>query len=216
VTPLVSGGSAVVVTPNTDYYLTFSDEQSARMVSACVYEVSLTADTANGYLSSGAVAGGPIFDSDRQGNIQALRTAWQKNAAGLWYYTSETDATAFTNATNTNKNLADSTLTLPVAASHPGVTIDLTNKARLRNAAVGVSFSMYVFGSRTVSAGGTVGLYNGAGTLVTSVSGFGTTPAWLSVGNVFLPASSDTYRLYAANGGANTITVNAVTLLQLE
>jgi hypothetical protein len=218
VMPLQSGGAPAAIAPDTDYYLTFTDEQAARMVSACVYEIAMPTDTANGYLASGAVVGAPIFDSDRQGVITTLRKAWQKGAAGLWWLSSDTDGTAPTNATNTLKNFCDTSLSSPPATAHPGVTLDLSSRSHLSIVSLGVPCAFFAFGKHSVGGAGAgrVLLLNSGGTSMGGVNGFGTTAGWLST-TFWLPATSDRYFVYFANNGvAGTQTTYAVSLIQFE
>lgn len=209
---ITSGGSIVSLTPGTDYYLTVSDEQGARVISACVYEESAAGDTANGYLDGGVAAGGPIYDEDRGDMVTMLRDAWKHNAAGIWYWASHTDATAPSRTTNTGANLIDQTVGFS-AASHPGVTIDLANRSTIRRGTVPCAW--YVYAKQAAGTGGTMKLVGISGGILATLTITSTTAQWYST-TVNLAASSDRWGLLVAGNNVNATTFYASSLFQYE
>lgn len=215
--PLNDGTNFVAIPADTDLYCTISDEGS-RAVCCTVYETALEPTTLNGYLESGVVAGAPIYDEDRGDMATILRTAWKRGAAHLANWSTDTDATAPTNATSTNKHIIDGSAP-PVTAAKPGWTIDLTNRSTVRRAASGVPCIMQVFAKHSVggATAGVVMLLDSGGGVITSVAGFGTVAGWKSSGAFFMPATVAKYDLFFNNNSiAGTITPYAVSLYQYE
>ncbi len=205
-------GTPVVLTPNTDYYCTVTDEGGARIASVAVFEESLDTTIANGFIDPEPAAQSPILNSHRSEVVQALRTAWKRNAAGLWTWASNTDATAPTNATSTQKNLIDGSLSN--ASGRPVARLDLRNRKRVSSTTV--PCKLFVFAKHSTGSSGIVSLRDDAtGTILASVTSFGTTAEWKSA-TVDLPNTEADYALYHANNGSGTITTYAATLIQYE
>lgn len=204
-----SGGVPVELTPGTDYYLTFSDENYGRMIAASAYEESLQADTDNGYIQTLSVAGAPIFDSDRSGPIGILREAWKSNASGLVYWSSDTDATAPTRVANTIANIFDQTISA-VSASSPGFTLPMARRSTVRRVFVPVRFYVY---AKITSGSGNVSLLNSTPTGV-QVGPNSAVAQWYTVDDV-LVAADDKYDLRLTSNGVGTLTVYAAALIQL-
>lgn len=204
------------VSGDTDYLLTVSDEQGARIVACDVYEACADLDTSNGYLSSAAIVGdGPIFDAHVGSVASALRTHWKRGASSLFTWASNTDATAPVNATATYKNVIDTSITTVSAATH-GWTLDLTNRSTVRRASSGVPAIMYAY-CKTAGASGNVVLKDSGGTILATCNTTSGTAAWISSGAFYLPATAAKYdvHLNMASGVGNT-TAYAVSLLQYE
>jgi hypothetical protein len=87
-------GSPAYLTPNTDYWGVFSDNDYARLVACAVWEISLTPDTDNGYPSTSVGVNGIIADKDRADISTASRSIWKKGGQQLINWCSDTDATA--------------------------------------------------------------------------------------------------------------------------
>lgn len=207
-----SNGDIVELTPDTDYYGTFIDFDGGRLISATVYETSLAADTDNGYLPDGPVAGSPVFDEDRGDLTTVLRTAWKRNAANLWHWASNTDSAAPTNATATDTNVIDGSTS--VSGASAGATLDLRNRSTVRRTTVPCKF--FVYGKNTVGVGsnGQVQFKDSGGTNLLTVNLPSTTAAWFS-GTVNLPATQAKYDV-TFDSGAGTTTVYAFSLIQYE
>ena len=77
--------------PETDYVGHFYDVDYARMFAACVYEVSLAADTTSGFAPITSTLGTPIFDADRQTPLTMARSIYKAASAPLWNWGSDVD-----------------------------------------------------------------------------------------------------------------------------
>lgn len=207
-----SSGDIVVLTPDTDYYCSFTDF-ATRLISATVYETSLAADTDNGYLPDGPVAGSPIFDEDRGDMIVALRNAWKRNASPLWHWASSTDAAAVTRTSATRANLFDQSLTT-VTASSPGVTLQLANKGTVRRA--GVPAKLFVYGKVVAGGPAHVSVRDSGGTDYCEVEIGDPTAQWWESNVELLPNAETKLDLYIESDGTNLATVYACSLLQYE
>jgi hypothetical protein len=207
-----SNGDIVELTPDTDYYGTFIDFDGGRLISATVYETSLAADTDNGYLPDGPVAGSPVFDEDRGDLTTVLRNAWKRNAAALWHWAADTDALAPTNTTATDTNVIDASTS--VSAASAGATLDLRNRSTVRRTTV--PCKLFVYGKNTVGTGssGQVQLKDSGGTNLVTINLTSTTAAWFSA-TVDLPATLAKYDV-TFDTGAGTTTVYAFSLIQYE
>lgn len=209
-----TNGDIVELTPDTDYFGTFIDNDGGRLISATVYETSLAADTDNGYLPDGPVAGGPVFDEDRGDLITALRTAWKRNSATLFHWASNTDSSSITRTSATRANWLDQSLTT-VTASSPGVSLQLANKGTVRRA--GVPAKLWVYGS--VGAGGPayVSMRDSNGVDFCEVEIGDPAAQWWESNIELLTAADDTkLDVYIESDGTHTAEIFAVSLLQYE
>jgi hypothetical protein len=104
-TPINFGGGQTValdattsalyaLTPNTQYFCRFGEQNYGRIQSAVVWEFPLSADTDNGYPAINAVAGGPIYDEHRERAATMGRNLWAYGAQTLWHWSAETDASS--------------------------------------------------------------------------------------------------------------------------
>lgn len=95
---LVAGSAATgdywTPDPSTTYAARFSDTNYARLFAACVYEVSLEADTTSGYQPLTTALGTPIYDSDRQTPLVMARSIYKDASAPLWNWGSDHDGVA--------------------------------------------------------------------------------------------------------------------------
>jgi hypothetical protein len=210
--PLNDLTNIVTISGDTDYFVTLSDEQSARLIGANIWEVSALPDTANGYLQSGVVVDSPIFDEQRRALLAMLRTNWKRGPAHLWNWASNTDATAPTTNTGVDKNVIDPTVTA-VSVASPGPTLDLAHHSTVRRVTVPVT--MWVYGKTTATTG-TVKLKDSSGTTLASVVLNSAVAGWHST-TFNLPASVAKYDpTYNVTAGIGTTTVYAISLYQHE
>ena len=205
-------GTLAELVADTDYELTLSDIQGARLVAACVYEIAKTPDTSNGYIEAGLQAGSPIYDAHRAAVVPALRTAWKRNGAPLITWSSNTDAAAPTNATATDKNIIDANTT--VSSATPGFTLDLTHRSTVRRASSGVPCVMRVYGLKSVN-NGLVKLKDSGGTTLATATVTSTTGSWVSSGAFYLPATQAKYDITHSNS-SGSVTTYAVSVMQYE
>lgn len=80
--------------PSTTYLGRFYDVNYARIFAACVFEVSLEADTDDGYAPVSTSLGTPIYDADRSVPLVMARSIFMNASAPLWHWGSERDTTA--------------------------------------------------------------------------------------------------------------------------
>jgi hypothetical protein len=215
-----SGGSPVAITPDTDYYLTFSDEDHCRIIAASVYEESQLADTANGYVDGSKVAFSPIYDADRGSLAPLLRTAWKRNAAGLWYWSSDEDATAPTRSSATLANILDQTVTGASTSSTPGAKTDVTYCSTVRRAAAGtncVPVKWFVYAKMTPAAGtnGHVKLVDTTGFVAQDIAITSTVAAWYSA-SFSIPNGNNKLDLQLKGDGVNSVVVYGSSLFQYD
>lgn len=203
---------SATISGDTDYLLTVSDEQGARLVACSVYEVCKELDTTNGYLdSSMIVADGPILDNQLSSQLSILRNAWKRGASPLFNFASNTDATAPATSSTTNVNVIDAAGT--VSAATPGWTLDLANRSTVRRSTVPCVFAVY---AKSSTSNGTVTLRDSAGSTIASVSITSSVAAWYTA-TCNLPASAAKYDLHHKNGsGLGSNTTYAASLFQYE
>lgn len=211
-TTLVSGGTALAITADTDFQGTFYDINDGVIIAANVYEWSLENTIENGYLDSEYAVGSPIYDEDTGDAIAMARTLWKRGAAHLFNWASNTDATARTRASSTPINLIDDSSTA-VSAATPGYTLDLLYKTTVSRASTGVPCVFAVYGAATVAGNGTVELRDSAGAVVATCAGFAVAGGWVTT-TCNLPASSAKYDVFFYSNGVDGLTVYAVSLYQ--
>lgn len=88
------GGGAWTIDPNTTYLGRFYDVNYARLFAACVYEVSLDADTDNGFAPISSSFGAPVYYDDRETPIRMARSVFMNAQAPLWNWGSDNNADA--------------------------------------------------------------------------------------------------------------------------
>ncbi len=212
---LSSWGVCVVdfdVPGDTDVYGVVQDFNGGRVVSGTIYELMLPGDDANGYVAGNYVATGPIQDIDREAVSTLARDHWKKGAAQSWNWCVNVDATPRTTTSATDKNLIDTSVTT-VTTSSPGATLDFVNKAKF-SSSTAVAVKMAVYGSVLSGTNGTVKLKNSSGTVVASVTGFSTTPGWLTT-TFTLPNTKGKYDIMFSTA-ASTLSVGAVSIFEIE
>ena len=219
--PLVdTNGNRVTITGDTDYYVTCSDEQSARMIGVSIFEECHPADTANGYVETAVSTGGPIEDCDRGptgtqlGVIPILRTAWKRGAANLWHWASNIDSSAPGRITATSRNWIDQTVAFS-DASHPSVKLDLTNRSTVRRTTVPVKWFVNAVMSPAAGTDGLITLVGLSGGSVATITINSTTQAWYST-TANIVAGEDQWALLLEGDGTNSCVLYASSLIQYE
>lgn len=206
-----SGGMFIALDPDEDYEINVLDSDNARALAVSISEVAMQPDTDNGYIANGVVAGQDILDTHRGSMMPILRDAWTINGAPLITWASNTDATAYDAAGETN--ILDGSAA--VTAATAGFTIDVTHRTTLRRASSGVPCIMRAYASKS-SGVGSVLLKNSAGTTLATCTTSGATAAWFSSGVFYLPATLAKYDIYGkvVSGLSNT-KVFAVSVYQI-
>jgi len=195
--------------PDTEYFGVLCDVDDGRIQSACVAELTTLTEN-GGYLAQNLTDRSAILDVHRQYAAEISNALWQKGGAQVFTFTVDRDANVVTNATNTFKNLINTSVTT-VSSASPGYTLNMAGKARLSQTS-GVPVVMKVFGAS--SGNGTIKLVDSGGATVMSISGGWTgTPAWQSVTG-YLPASTAKYDLQLSNNGSGTFSVYAVSMYE--
>jgi hypothetical protein len=184
-----------------------STYNNARIVTCTAWEESNDPDTANGYMA-GVTNTGPIYDSDRSGMLGAVGlNAMCSNNGGTQISLTDVTWTAMASATDTN--IFDHSTTA-VAASSPGLTLDLRYKNRRSATTVTVGFAVY--GSCAAGSNGRLKVKDSGGTTLLTVGPFSTTPAWVT-GSVALPATQAKYDLMISTA-ASTFTLSYVSVYE--
>lgn len=214
----------IEVSPDTDYYLKFTDETYGRLLSASILEMPSMTENFDGFLGQNNSSQTPVLDVMRENLATLTRDLWKRAGARLISFTVDDQSSPKTNATTTFKNIVDGTSTTP-SSSTPGYTLDMTNRTRLSQTTI--PCVMKVCGSwldaGSVGSGGTVQLVDSSNTVVATVgAGAGwssTTPTWISV-NVNMPAVSDKYdlqfRIGSAGQTAGTLSLYAISIEEYE
>lgn len=191
---------------NKTYECEISDNQESRLQHILVFEEKKFEDSAQGYLDPVYAVGQGILDKHRKDLVEKASDLYLQNAAALFNFSSETDATApvITGATETN--IIDGTSTT-ISANSPGFYADLTYKRSLARTTVPAVFAVL---AKTNASTGVVKLKDDTGTLITSPS-ITTTKGWfVQAGQV--PADAKKRDVHAAATGGNNITVYAACL----
>lgn len=209
----VSGTALFDLTPDTDYEINIYEAGNARTASVCIWEVAKQRTTENGYVVNGVVGGQDILDVHRGAMTPVLRTAWKRNAAPLITWSTDLDASAYTNA-SVDDNILDATSTTVTTAT-PGWTIDTRFRSTTRRSALGVPVIMRAY-CKTTGTTGTVKLKDSTGATLATCTTSSATAAWVSSGAFYLPASLAKYDIHGAVTGVGTCTVYAVSLYSIE
>lgn len=191
---------------DTDYLLEFKLYNDARIANVLVHELALAADTANGYI---APPTNLMLDDVRGASRLALYNLYRRAGAVVLSWTG-----ALSNATNTDTNVVDGSSTTVTAAT-PGFTLDMSYKARQRDATAGVNCTIFVYGSLSTGSGGAVRIKDSTGAILATVTGFSATPGWKTQ-TLALPATLAKYDLTAAAAIASTISISAIAVLEHE
>lgn len=222
------------VSPDTDYYCTISTSGNGKVASVAVFDMQSLSETTAGYLGVNLTMHSPVVYSDRQQPHTILKNIWKRGGAQVFnwstanntssvggYQREDSNGGVGTNKYNTSTsttltNLIDRTSTT-VSATTPGFYADMTYKDRISQSS-GVPCVMKVWGYNPTSPGGdgTVVLKNSAGTTIATVTGFGTTAAWVST-TFNMPATLDKYDLqFKTNNSGARFFVGAVSIWEQE
>lgn len=211
------GADYVNIAPDTDYFVTFSDFDSARMISADAFEVSLESTTQNGYLDQNFVATGDIYDSHRQALMTSARTLWRRSGIPLGNWSVNDSNAPITTVSAVARNVIDNTSTA-VSAATPGYTLELTGKNR-KSQTAGLPCALYAYGRYTAGAAGkhgTVIVKDSTGAIVGQINNAWTTgaAAWQS-NTITMPALLGKYDLqFSTDSG--TFDLYAISLFQYD
>lgn len=169
VDPSNPDATPVEIEPDTDYWGVISDVDYARVVSAMVWEFSLSPDTDNGYPSNTIGVSAPIVDIHRETPVSMARTLWKKGGQHLINWSSDTDATApgTSGAQAGYENIISGAS--GVSGATPGWTLDMRKRTTLSRAALGVPVVMKVTANSTAANTGTVRLVDSNGDTVLEV-----------------------------------------------
>jgi hypothetical protein len=209
---ILSDGSGVwTPTADTIYDVTVNDVDS-RIGALTLYEICLNSGPP---FSEGYAVQSPILDTDRSELLNAARLMWKRQAAPLFTWTVDDQATPRTRTSTTPINIIDNASTTVTAAT-VGFTIDLRNRSTQRRTTVPCVFEVYGRSQQAIGGDGSVLLLNSSGTTLatgTLVEAAGTN-AWDSV-SVDLPATLAKYDIhFAASAGGDTVSLYAVVLRQ--
>lgn len=109
--PTHSGGiDFITLLPDTEYTGTFYDYDYARLQSACVWEVSLTPTTENGWVPNTTPPTSPVFQSDRADVISMARLLHKRCGTPVFHWCAETVALAPTQSAAVNGGVLAMTL----------------------------------------------------------------------------------------------------------
>lgn len=196
-----------VPTADTVYNVTVTDINS-RIVALSIWEGSATGA---GVHDAGYAAGVPILDSQRENLITSARLMWKQQAAQLFTWTVDNQASPRTRISGTACNLIDNSTTTVTTAT-PGYTIDLRNRSTVSRGTVPCVFEAY---GKTENAlgSGAVELRDSSGSVLASVAFTSTTASWQS-DTVDLPATLAKYDLYFKGDATWTCSAYAATLRQ--
>ena len=198
----------LTVSADTDYLITFTVADNGRLVNALLCEESIAPTTANGYVADLYTSLTPIQDDARLAIQTALYALHRRGAAVV--FDAHLDAhSSIASATDTN--IIDGSSTA-VAASSPGWTLDMRYKARLKDAAVGVSCTFAAYGSMAAGTNGSVKIKDSAGATLATITGFTTTPSWRTA-TVTFPATKAKYDVTYSTT-ASTFTLNSVAVFE--
>lgn len=183
--------------------------ESARAISAIVYEVAEAPDTDNGYVNQSYSVGQPILDTDRSSIVDLAHRIWKYGGPALITWSSSTDASAVTTASP--RNIIDNVLLGATTNKTAGFDLDLRYASRKTKSTVPVKFDAYAFMSSLAAGSGFVYIMSEGG-FAGSVAISSTAPQWFST-TLNLPATLDRYYIgqESANGLQN-ITTYAVSM----
>jgi hypothetical protein len=180
------------LSPNTDYYGTFYDEQGCRLQTATVIEMQSMTEGNDGYLPQSLNQDSEVLSVYRQEVATIQKQLWKYSGAHVFNWTVDDGSTPLTFNGIAATNIIDQSSTT-ISANTPGLTLDMRHKDRLMQPS-GVPVIMKVFADEPY---GTVYLKDSAGATVASLTGWGATPSWRSV-TFNLPATLAKYDLHAA------------------
>lgn len=195
------------VNASTVYECALRQVEYCRVVAVLVFEQgSATAITT----LPDVVAGSPIYDAHRNALLPPLSNM-HAECGGISWHWSLFDGSSRTRTSSTAINLIDNTTTGTPTTAHYGVY--LTPAYHNRASKTTVAFSLGAYASISGGATGTVRLIDTSGNTY-SLSITGASLAW-NAGTVNLPATEAFYALQFLSDGTQTLTVNAVSLIEL-
>jgi len=208
----------VNVSENTAYGIEIEEQNYARLVACCAFEVGtlpVDSTTVSGIDEAFAATGAPIFDSNTEDVNVAQTGMWQKNGAVLAWYSH--DAANYSYNSTTYRNVVDR-LSTSVASTTPGWSFDLRYHAVKSQVTVPLRIAVL---ARRNSGGGTVA--NNKARFVNSngdsieVTGINDTKGWFTA-DATLPVGSgvDKYDLQFATDASDTCIIIAASLLSYE
>ncbi len=203
--------------PNTDYWCEFEDVNYARIVSACVWEVSLPPDTDNGFPAANHSGGSPIYDSHRAACAEMGGLLHRRGGAMLWNWHTDTDAGVRTHTTtpSTHRNLVDDSSTT-VSSQTPGVKFQLTSHATIRQSlGAGCPVKMWAYVSSAESDTGSIRLVDEGGDTMLEMPCIGDGVGWVSAVG-YLPATLAKYDLHYGGNTTGSLLVYAVSIYEYE
>lgn len=211
-----TGSDYINVQPDTDYYGTFSDFNSARMISATVFEVPTDPNTLAGYLEQNFATTGPIYEAHRANAMTLARKLWQRSGAHVLNWCVDVAGAPLTTSSVTPTNVVDAASTT-ISAATPGYTLDMTGKDRLSQS-TGIPCMLFANGFRTGGAGTdpNIVLANSLGAGAVTLPNFpATTAGWVSIA-FNLPLGADKYDLQFYSKNATPFSLLAASIFEYE
>lgn len=200
------------LSPDTDYYALFSDENYGRLQSCAVADLASATEGNDGYLPTNFTEQSQILDEYRQNLVEVIPSLWKRGGAKVLNWTADPQFSPRTVAVNTATNIIDGTSTT-YSSSIPGYTLDFTGKNRLSQ--TGCPCVVKAFVSCTADVSGVVHLRDSSGTIVatcTNTGGVGV--ANWAVSSVVQLTSGKYYLTHQTAAG--TLSTYAVSIYEYE
>lgn len=197
------------LSPDTEYYGTFSDVNYGRLASGCAFELPTLSEN-GGYLATNITTNSAVLATHRQYPAEISNAVWQKGGSQVLTWSRYSGATAATTTSATSANIISNVFTGAATATSPGYVLDMAGKNRLGQP-TGVPVTMKVYGQKS-SSDGTVKLIDTSGAAVLTCTINSTTLGWFSVTGV-IPATSAKYDLQFAVAGG-TLSIWAVSIYE--
>lgn len=213
VTTNITTGEFASLLPDTEYECRIIDNRGMRTMSISIHEVALAGDTDNGYLAPGFVAGQPIFDKDREEQIEFLRDVYLANGGPLITWSTHHEDSPVTRTSATLADLVATTFTGTPDATWPGFFLPLARHGRAGQETV--SCVLEVRGSVVEPGNGHVFLFDELGNEYADIEIDTEDDIWRSTA-VELPAADRLYYLLFGGNGTHETTVRAVSLYQYK
>lgn len=204
------------LSPDTDYYLKFTDVDYGRVVSATVFDLQSATENLTGYLPQNVTANSGVLDIYRQNLATVSYNLWRRGGATVLGWTVDDQTAPITTTSGTATNIVDTTSTGAPTSATPGFTLDMRGKARVSQTS-GVPCVLKAYGKVAAGTQGNVYLKDSSNNTVASITAaFTTTAGWHSSGVFNLPATVDKYDLLFSSGGGTTTSLYAVTIFEYE
>lgn len=194
-----------------EYTVEATEYGSARLISACFFEEASFAVTSGGYPPERYSVGSPIYDADRQAQLEAATNAWKKNGSHLFSYAVNQYTAPRTTSVGTTRNPVDDSLSTSASVASPGFWADLEYCNTIGQAQVPVEFSVYA----SCSAGNGLAhlLDSATATTLISISNI-TTEGWYTATGT-IPATLAKYDMAFKRGNnPSTTSLWSFTLAQ--